>query len=96
MLSVDAIWRHFFGEKRLAIYESYATITTPWAGIVTLPWERESSLTHVFDPCWNRDRRFPAEEENLPAPADCSKTGGEKPLENLVSATHGKVNPKWS
>ena len=50
----------------------------------------------VFEPCWNRGRRLPAEEENLPAPADGSKTGFEKPLENPVSATLEKVNPEWS
>ena len=61
-----------------------------------MPWERKISLTHVFDPCWNRRRRLPAEEENLPALADGLKTGREKPLENLVSATGRKVNPKWS
>ena len=53
-------------------------------------------MTHVFDPCWNRDRRLPAEEENLPVPADGAKTGSEKPPENQVNATLGKVNPKWS
>ena len=57
---------------------------------------RENSLTHVFDPCWNRGRRLPAEEEKLLAQADGSTTGSEKPLENRVSATLGKVNPKWS
>ena len=53
-------------------------------------------MTHVFDPCWNRGRRLPAEEENLPVSDDSSKSGFEKPLENPVSATLGKVNPKWS
>ena len=86
----------FFGKKRLAISESYGTITTPWGGMKIRLWERETSLTHVFDPCWNRDRRLPAEVENILAPADYSKTGGEKPPENRVSAAHGKVNPKWS
>ena len=61
-----------------------------------LPLGEENSLTHVFDPCWNRGRRLPAEEEKLPAPADGSKTGREKPSENRVSATLRKVNPKWS
>ena len=85
-----------FGKKRLAIFKSYGTITTPWGGMKLLPWERENRLTHVFDPCWNQGRRLPAEEENLPAPADGSKTGSEKPLENPASATLGKVNSKWS
>ena len=76
-----------FGKKRLAISESYGTITTPWAGIVTLLRVRVNSLTHIIDPCWNRGRRLPAEEENLPASADGSKTGFEKTLENPVSAT---------
>ena len=40
--------------------------------------------------------RLPAEEEKLPGPVDGSKTGREKPLENPVGATLGKVNPKWS
>ena len=83
------------GKKRLAISESYGTITTPWGGMKVLPWEKENSLIHVFDPCWNRGRRLPAEEENLLVSADSSKTGLEKPLENRVSATSGKVNPKW-
>ena len=61
-----------------------------------MPWERENSLTHIFDPCWNRGRRLPAEEENLPVSDDSSKTGFENPLENPVSATLGKVNSKWS
>ncbi|MBR2423161.1 MAG: hypothetical protein IKB09_12565 [Oscillospiraceae bacterium] len=61
-----------------------------------LSWERQNSLTHVFDPRWNRGWRLPAEEENLPALADGSKTGREKPLENPVNATLEKVNPKWS
>ena len=86
----------FFGKKRLAISESYGTITTPWGGTWFLPWVRENSLTHVFDPCWNRGRRLLAEEENLPAPVDGLKTGCEKPSENRVSATLGKANPKWS
>ena len=73
-----------------------------WYNHDTLGWDEglvlgeENSLTHVFDPCWNRGRRLPAEEENLPALSDGSKTGREKPLENLVSATLGKVNTKWS
>jgi len=33
---------------------------------------------------------------NLPVLADGSKTGREKPPENRVNATLGKVNPKWS
>ena len=57
---------------------------------------RENSLTHVFDPCWNRGRRLPAEEENLLVSADSSKTGCEKPPENLFNAPLEKVNPKWS
>ena len=57
---------------------------------------RENSLTHVFDPCWNRGRRLPEEEENLPASADGPKTEIEKPPENPVSTTLGKVNSKWS
>ena len=47
------------------------------------------------DPCWNRGGRLPAEVENLSVPAYGSKTGREKPLENRVDATLGKVNPKW-
>ena len=86
----------FFGKKRLAISKSYGTITTHWGGMKFLPLSEKNSLTHVFDPCWNRDRRLPAEEEKLPAQANGSKTGSEKPLENPVSATLGKVNPKWS
>ena len=35
---------------------------------------RGNSLTHDFDPRWNRGRRLPAEEENLPVLADGSKT----------------------
>ena len=85
-----------FGKKRLAIFESYGTITTPWDGSQFLPWVRETSLTHVFDPCWNRGWRLPAEEEKFAAPADGSKTEREKTLENRVNATLGKVNPKWS
>jgi hypothetical protein len=64
-------------------------------GIVLLR-VRENDLTHFFDPCWNRGRRLPAEEENLLVSADSSKTRREKPPENRVSATLGKVNPKWS
>ena len=61
-----------------------------------MSWEKENNLTHVFDPCWKWVRRLLAEEENLPAPADGSKTGHEKSFENPVNATLGKVNPKWS
>lgn len=61
-----------------------------------MSWERENSLTHVFDPCWSRGRRLLEEEENRPVSADGLKTGSEKPLENLVITTLGKVNPKWS
>jgi len=64
-------------------------------GIVLLR-VRENDLTHIFDPCWNRGRRLPAEVENLPVSADSSKTGFEKPPENRVNATLEKVNPKWS
>ena len=49
-----------------------------------MSWERENSLTHVFDPCWSRGRRLLEEEENRPVSADGLKTGSEKPLENLV------------
>lgn len=63
---------------------------------MTLLRGRENCLTHVFDPCWNQGRKLPAEVENRPIPADSSKTGLEKPLENPVSVTLGKVNPKWS
>jgi len=63
---------------------------------VTLLRVRVNSLTHIIDPCWNRGGRLPAEKENLPASADGSKTRREKPLKNPVSATLGKVNPKWS
>ena len=34
--------------KRLAISESYGTITTPWDGSQFLPWVRETSLTHIL------------------------------------------------
>jgi len=84
------------GKKRLAISESYGTIMTPWVVISSLLRGRGNSLTHVFDPCWNRGRSLPAEEENLPVLAGSSKTGSEKPPENRVNATLGKVNPKWS
>lgn len=83
-------------KKRLAISESYGTITTPWGGTWFSLRVRENSLTHVFDPCWNWGRRLPAEGENLSVPADGSKTGREKPLENRVNANSGKLNPKWS
>lgn len=59
-------------------------------------WAKENDQTHVFDPCWNRGRRLLAEEESSDVPVDSSKTGSEKPLENRVGATLGKVNPKWS
>ena len=72
----------FFGKKRLAIFESYGTITTPWGGTCFLLRVRENSLTHVFDPCWNRGRRLLTEEENLLVLADGSKTKGEKSPEN--------------
>ena len=87
--------RRFLGKERLAISESYGTITTPWGGTWLLLRVRENSLTHVIDPCWNWGRRLPAEAENLPEPADGSKTEREKPPENRASVTLGKVNPKW-
>ena len=59
-------------------------------------WFSTSGEEKQPDPCWNRDRRLPAEEEKLPAQADGSKTGSEKPYENRVNATCGKVNSKWS
>ena len=93
-------WYHLtavsFGKKRLAISESYGTITTPWVGIVTLLQGRKNCLTHVFDPCWNRGRRLLAETENLPISVDGPKIGSEKPPENQVNTTLRKVNPKWS
>ena len=62
-------WYHLtaisFGKKRLAISESYGTITTPWGGTWFLPRVRENSLTHIIDPCWYRVRRLLAEEEKL-------------------------------
>lgn len=86
----------FLGKKRLAFFESYGTITTPWVGTGSLLRGRRNSLTHVFDPCWNRGRRLPREEEKLPVSADGSKTGCEKPSENRGSVTPRKVNSKWS
>ena len=69
---------------------------TPVGGMKVLSWEKENDLTHVFDPCWSWGRRLPAEEEKLLVVADNSKTEHEKPPENRVNATLGKVNPKWS
>lgn len=56
----------------------------------------ESGLTHIFDPCWMWVGRLAKERNYAAMPADGSKTGSEKPSENLVCATYGKVNPKWS
>ena len=67
-----------------------------WVGCRFCSGVRETSLTYVYDPCWNWGRRLPAEEENFLVSADSSKTESEKPSENRVNAIPGKVNPKWS
>jgi hypothetical protein len=41
-------------------------------------------------------RQITSGERKYAVPADGTKTGSEKPRENRVNATHGKVNPKWS
>ena len=84
------------GRKDLQFLKAMVQSLTPVGGMKVLSWERENSLTHVYDPCWNRGRRLPAEEENLLVSADSSKTESEKPSENRVNAIPGKVNPKWS
>jgi hypothetical protein len=86
----------FLGRKDLQFLKAMVQSLSPVGGTCFLLRVRENSLTHVFDPCWNRGRRLPAEEENLLVSADSSKTRREKPPENRVSATLGKVNPKWS
>ena len=97
MVSDDAVRRQFLlGRKDLQFPKAMVQSLTPVGGMKILLRVRENSLTHVFDPCWSRGGRLPAEEEKLPAPADGSKTGREKPLENPVSANLGKVNSKWS
>ena len=84
------------GRKDLQFLKAMVQSLSPVGGIKVLSWERENSLTHVFDPCWNRGRRLPAEKENRSVSADSSKTESEKLSENRVKAIPGKVNPKWS
>ena len=97
MVLDDAIWRQFLlGRKDLQFLKAMVQSQHLGEGGISRPGVRENSLTHVFDPCWNRGRRSPAEAENLPVPTDSSKTGSEKPPENRVNATLGKVNLKWS
>jgi len=97
MVLVDAIRRQFLLRRNdLQFLKAMVQSLTPVGGMKVLSWERENSLTHVFDPCWNRGWRLPAEEENLLVSADGSKTGRKKPPENPVSATLGKVKLKWS
>jgi hypothetical protein len=86
----------FLGRKDLQFLKAMVQSLSPVGGTCFLLRVRENSLTHVFDPCWNRGRRLPAEEENLLVSADSSKTESEKPSENRVNAIPGKVNPKWS
>ena len=79
----------FFGKKRLAISKSYGTITTHWGGMKFLPLSEKNSLTHVFDPCWNRGGRLPAEEKmsrfwrmaRKQGVKNLSKTRSAQPLE---------------
>ena len=80
VVSDDAVRRQFLS-KRKDLQFLKAMVQSRHLGV------RENSLTHVFDPCWNRGRRLPAEEENLPALSDGSKTESEKPLENRGNAT---------
>ena len=97
VVSDDAVRRQFLSKRKdLQFMKAMVQSRHLGVGHVFCSGVRENRLTHVFVPCWNRGRRLPAEEERFPAPADGSKTGREKSLENPVNATLGKVNPKWS
>ena len=85
-----------FGKKRLAFFESYGTITTPWDGIKTLLRSESNQPDPCFWPMLEAGHEITGKGRKSPASGGCSKTGSEKPLENQVNATRGKVNPEWS
>ena len=86
----------FLGKKKLAISESYATITKPRRGEKYLVLGRGNGLTHIFDPCWMWVVDLTEEREYAAAPVMVSKTGVGKHPRNRGCAKVEILNLKWS